>query len=233
MKKLPLINLIFLLSIIVYLLYTHSKKEETHFQKITAERIDIVDENGKKFIVLSNPKEQALATINGEIIHPENKERNTPGLIFFNNEGDEVGGLVFGKDSEGTYQMLTFDQHKNDQIMVLRKDEFQDNGKWLRQYGLEISERSEKQSIEIARELDSIKAISDSIKRDNAMDDFWNNPENLGPKRLFLGRLINLKTGLFLLDKDNNLKLSIYVDSEGNPVIEYVDNTGDSKNLLK
>ncbi len=232
MKKLSLINLILLLSIIGYLFYNKIKKESTHFKKLTAERIDIVGENGNKFIVLSNPKDQALATTNGELTNPENSERNTPGLIFFNSEGDEVGGLVFDKDSEGTYQMLTFDQNKNDQIMVLRKDEYEENGKWFRQYGLEISERSEKSYQKVIKEYNSISKIEDSIERADEFKKFWENPEHLAPKRLFLGRLENLNTGLFLLDKENNIKLSIYVDAKGNPVMQYVDSLGNNKNLL-
>ncbi|MFH6603794.1 hypothetical protein ACEZ3G_09930 [Maribacter algicola] len=232
MKKIPLINL-FLLSIIIgYLGVNHFKKETAHFKKLTAERIDIVGEDGNKFIVLSNPKDQALATTNGEVTNPTNTERNTPGLIFFNREGDEVGGLVFDKDDEGGYQMLTFDQNKSDQIMVLRKDEYEENGKWFRQYGLEISERSEKPHMQIMKEYNAIRAMKDSVERQKAMDDFWSNPEHLAPKRLFLGRLENLDTGLFLLDKENKLKLSIYVDPDGNPVIQYVDSLGNKKSLI-
>lgn len=232
MKKLLLINSLLLVCIIGYLLYSHSSKDSTHFKKLTAERIDIVGEDGNKFIVLSNPKDQALVTINGEVIDSENTERNTPGLIFFNSEGDEVGGLVFDKDDLGGYQMLTFDQNKNDQIMVLRKDEYEENGKWYRQYGLEISERSEKSNLKITREYNTIKTIEDSTEREHAMNEFWNNPEHIAPKRLFLGRLENMNTGLFLLDKNNNLKLSIYVDPKGKPVMQYVDSLGNKKNLL-
>lgn len=232
MKKLSLINFILLVSIIIYLICNPSKKENTHFKKLTAERIDIVGADGNKYIVLSNPKDQALATDNGKVINPEKNNRDTPGLIFFNRDGDEVGGLVFDKvDGEG-YQMLTFDQNKNDQIMVLRKDEYEENGKWFRQYGLEISERSEKPSIEIIREYNAIKAIKDSTEQANAFDEFWNNPKHLAPKRLFLGRLENLNTGLFLLDKDNKIRLSIYVDPKGNPVMQYVDSLGNKRNLL-
>lgn len=232
MKKLSLINLILLIGIIGYLIYNQSKKESAHFKKLTAERIDIIGEDGNKFIVLSNPKDQALATNNGEVINPEQTNRDTPGLIFFNREGDEVGGLVFDKvDGEG-YQMLTFDQNKGDQIMVLRKDEYEENNQWHRQYGFELSERSEKPSIKIVREYNSILKIKDSIKRIEAINKFWLDKENLAPKRMFLGRLYNKDVGLFLLDKENNLKLSLYVDPEGNPVFQYIDSLGNKKNLL-
>lgn len=233
MKKLSLINLLLLIGIILYLLSDMYKKEHTHFEKLTAERIDIVGEEGNKFIVLSNPKQQALATTNGKVINPEKTERNTPGLLFFNSEGDEVGGLVFDKENESTYQMLTFDQNKNDQIMVLRKDEYEENGQWYRKYGLEISERSEKPYIEIIKEYNAINKIENAEEREAAFDKFWSNPENLAPKRLFLGRLESMDTGLFLLDKNNRLKLSIYVDANGTPVIQYVDSLGNKKNLLK
>lgn len=232
MKKLTLINFVLLLGIVIYLIFFSANNETTHFKKITAERIDIVGADGNKYIVLSNPKDQALATDNGEVINTKKTDRDTPGLIFYNRDGDEVGGLVFDKVNGEGYQMLTFDQNKNDQIMVLRKDEYEENGKWYRQYGLEISERSEKPSIDIIREYNAIEAIKDSTEQAKAIEEFWNNAEHLAPKRLFLGRLQNLNTGLFLLDKNNNIKLSIYVDPEGNPAVQYVDSLGNNKNLL-
>ena len=233
MKKLPLINLILLIGIIAYLLISTDKNQNYNENKIipeiTTERLNIVGKDGNKYVVLSNPEKQALATINGKPINPEETERNIAGLLFFNEDGDEIGGLVYGIDSTDSYQLLTFDQRKNDQIMALRKDEYLEDGKWKKQYGLLLQERSEKQSNVIISELNNIRSIKDSITRENEFKKFYNDPENLAPQRLFIGRTYSEYVGLFLMDKNNKPRLQIYLDENGEPHIESFDENGEKK----
>ena len=233
MKILPLINLILLIGIIVYLLISNTSKQEYKeneiIPEITTERLNIVGKDGNKFVVLSNPEKQALATVNGKPVNPQESERNIAGLLFFNEDGDEIGGLVYGIDSTNSYQLLTFDQQKNDQIMALRKDEYLEDGEWKKQYGLLLQERSEKQSNVIISELYNIRKIKDSILREKEYDKFYNNPENLAPQRLFIGRTYSENVGLFLMDENNNPRLQIYLDEKGEPHIESFDENGEKK----
>lgn len=233
MKKLPLINLLLLIGIIAYLFVSNNNKQEYKVNEIipeiTTERLNIVGKDGNKYVVLSNPEKQALATINGNPVNPEKTERNIAGLLFFNEDGDEIGGLAYGIDSTGSYQLLTFDQRKNDQIMALRKDEYLEDGEWKKQYGLLLQERSEKQSNVIISELNNIRKIEDSILREKEYDKFYNNPENLAPQRLFIGRTYSEKVGLFLMDKNNKPRLQIYLDEDGEPHIESFDKNGEKK----
>lgn len=230
-KHLPTINFIILTLLVAYMLL--SKKSSEIIPEITTERLNIVDKTGNKYVVLSNPKKQALATQNGEVINPEQKERNTAGLLFFNEEGDEVGGLVYGIDSLGSYQLLTFDQHKNDQIMALRKDEYLENGIWKKRYGLLLQERSDKPSKAIISELRIINNIKDSVLREKKLTEFYSVAENKAPQRLFLGRTYSENVGFYLMDKNNQVKLAIYVNSKGKPILQYVDSLGNKKNLIK
>ncbi len=88
MKKLPLINLILLIGIIVYLLISNKNKQEYKeneiIPEIITERLNIVGKDGNKFVVLSNREKQALATVNGKPVNPQETERNIAGLLFFN-----------------------------------------------------------------------------------------------------------------------------------------------------
>ncbi len=235
MKKLPLVNLIVLIGVIGYLFISNINEPENNHNgiipEITTERLNIVGKDGNKYVVLSNPEKQALATINGKPVNPEETERNVAGLLFFNEDGDEIGGLVYGIDSTDSYQLLTFDQRKNDQIMALRKDEYLENGEWKKQYGLLLQERSEKQSNIIVSELNDIRKIEDSILREKEYDKFYNNPENLAPQRLFIGRTYSENVGLFLMDKNNKPRLQIYLDENGEPHIESFDEKGGKKTI--
>lgn len=233
MRKLEIINLVLVLFVIIYLAYSDRKDKNLEkalsIPEITTERLNIVGKEGNKYIVLSNPDKQALATINGKPVNPEKMERNVAGLLFFNEEGDEIGGLVYGIDSTDSYQLLTFDQRKNDQIMALRKDEYLEDGRWKKQYGLLLQERSEKQIDIIMSELNAIGKISDSLLREKKLSDFYNSSENLAPQRLFIGRTYSENVGLYLMDKDNKPRLQLYVDKAGKPHIESFDEEGNKK----
>lgn len=187
--------------------------------------------DGNKYVVLSSPERQARATIDGEPILPDQESRDVAGLLFFNEDGDEVGGLVYGIDSTDSYQLLTFDQRKNDQIMTLRKEEYLDQGKWKKQYGLLLQERSDKPVTQVLAELNEIEAIEDSLARERSYDVFYEDPDNLAPQRLFIGRTYNEKVGLFLMDKNNRPRLKIYLDAEGAPHLEILDEDGNVTTL--
>jgi hypothetical protein len=64
------------------------------FDEIDVERINIVESDGKLRMVLSNKVRQHPGTMDG-VTYDERRGKRPPGLMFFNEKGDEVGGLVF------------------------------------------------------------------------------------------------------------------------------------------
>jgi hypothetical protein len=93
----------------------------TRFDEIDVERINIVESDGRVRLVLANSSRQADAVIAGRVIAPG---RSRPaGMIFFNQEGDEVGGLIFtgraGANGPIASASLTFDQYHQDQTVAL------------------------------------------------------------------------------------------------------------------
>jgi len=95
----------------------HSAKFET----IDVQRINIREPNGTIRLTISNRASFPGAVVkNKEYQHP----RDLAGLLFYNDEGTENGGLVFngrlgkdGKPSSGV--SLTFDRYEQDQQMQL------------------------------------------------------------------------------------------------------------------
>ena len=81
------------------------------FEEITVERINIVEPDGKLKMVISNQVRQHPGMHNGKIL--DARER-PPGILFFNEEQDEVGGLAFfgNKENGGNSVFLSFDQYK-------------------------------------------------------------------------------------------------------------------------
>lgn len=91
------------------------------FETIDAQRINIREPDGTIRLTISNKASFPGAYIkNKEIQHPRDME----GVLFFNDEGTENGGLIFngrlskdGKPSSGV--SLTFDRYEQDQQMQL------------------------------------------------------------------------------------------------------------------
>src|SRR5579875_3514747 len=74
---------------------------KTNFEEITVRRINIVEPDGTLRMVISDKSLFPGIIIKGQE-HPH-PNRKTAGMIFFNDEGTENGGLIFGgsKDKNG------------------------------------------------------------------------------------------------------------------------------------
>src|SRR4029079_6848514 len=64
------------------------------FTEIDVERINIVEKNGKLRMTISNKERAPDPVIDGKTASRQGG--NDAGMIFFNDKGDECGGLVFG-----------------------------------------------------------------------------------------------------------------------------------------
>src|ERR671915_1632628 len=65
--------------------------QKTKFDEIDVERINIVEKDGKLKMVISNGERQHPGIIDGRML----SRKRPPGMLFFNEKGDEVGGFGF------------------------------------------------------------------------------------------------------------------------------------------
>src|SRR5687768_13713468 len=107
--------------------------------ELTVQRLNVVDANGTLRFVLSNKDRMHPGVMDGVMI---NRPRPVAGMLFFNDEGDEVGGLTYsGTDDNGRRASagIMFDQLKQDQTVGISYAE--NNGQ--RTAGLQVWDRSE------------------------------------------------------------------------------------------
>src|SRR5215210_6427720 len=89
------------------------------FEEIDVERINVVEKDGRVKLVISNKARQTPVVVDGKTFGRPGER--WPGLIFFNEKGDEVGGLHFGGNTgEGQHLSLTFDKFRGDQTVALQ-----------------------------------------------------------------------------------------------------------------
>jgi len=197
----------------------HSKQR---FEEIDVERINIVEKDGSLKMVISNKQRQHPGMFNGKSLKPRTREA---GMIFFNELGDECGGLVYDGNDKESAMVYSVDQRNTDQIMQLQYLEGAGEHKY-RTYGLKLWDRSDDFPIEaIMKFEDSLKALKDTAATRNAYA--WLRAQGkLAQERLFAGKLSNGEVGLFLRDDKGRVRLKIYVGKDNQAHIEQLDETG-------
>ena len=208
---------IFLTLLIVYLLFSNFKLKDsiTKFEEITVERINVVEKNGDLKMVISNAERQHPGMIDGKELAPR---KRAPGMIFFNEEQDEIGGLIYCGNSN---LVLSLDQYKSDQVMqVSHLTNIEGNNR----YGIQIWERDKNMPIpKRIRVQDSLLAagVSQDQMREKLIE--ANHGKLLSAERMFVGRNYDKEAGLFIKDEYGIDRLRIYVDSLNQPRLEVLD----------
>ena len=108
--------------------------------EITVERMNVVDANGTLRMVLAGKDRMHPGVMDGVTI---DRPRPVAGMLFFNDEGDEVGGLTYtGQVTGGRGRAnagLMFDQLKQDQTIGISYSE----GNGQRSAGFQVWDRSD------------------------------------------------------------------------------------------
>src|SRR5690606_24593436 len=108
-KELRLLRLyvVFSVPVLGVLLFAALAKraDPPYFEEITVERINVVEPDGRKKLVIASSARQTEGMMGGVEV-PLDRTRPA-GLIYFNDHGDEVGGLIFGGDRTEGAQSLT------------------------------------------------------------------------------------------------------------------------------
>jgi hypothetical protein len=188
------------------------------FETINVGRINVREPDGTLRMVISSAAQAPGIIVKGhEQPHPS---RRSAGMIFFNEEGTENGGLIFDgkRDSTGVHGggSLTFDRYEQDQVVQVLADEdgttrsagvvVNDQPEELLDYGL----------IEKGRLL-SGPAQAEAFKNAHAGE---------GSRRAFLGRNGAGDSQVVLSDAKGIKRLVLRVAPDGTAMIEFLDAGG-------
>jgi hypothetical protein len=149
-------------------------------------------------------------------------------MIFYNDEGDENGGLIFrGRKVNGVVSAgghLSFDRYGQDQVIALTYQEEGDR----HQQGLTILDRPPQNYFEINARRDSIRRMPDGPAKDSAWRAWvaWQGGAAFGAPRLFVGRDDHKAAVLDLKDQTGRSRLRLAVDSLGAARVEFLDDSG-------
>ena len=209
------------------------KDKNGKFDELIVKKITVIGEDNLPRMVLSNENRQHSGRMNGK----EWAKRERPsGIIFFNNQGDECGGLVYQtKEKDGKLisgMSFTMDNYKDDQVIQILNDEYYANGKAFIERGISINQFPLGTNIDDRNaKLEQLEKITDEKERKTKIRELFKNQGSV--KRLFLGRTKGNGSGLFLSGPDGAPKMMIYVDENGNPKFQTLNDKGEIKDILE
>lgn len=190
--------------------------------ELTVQRLNVTDANGTLRLVIAGKDRMHPGVMDGKTI---DRPRPVAGFIFFNDEGDEVGGLtITGQEQNGTRRanaLLAFDQIKQDQTIAIAYSEA--NGQ--RSTGLTVWDRSETRLSELIDKLNAAQKIADPAARDEAVRAARASAPP-APRRVFVGKNTDRAAAIMLADAAGKPRLTLRVDAAGDASIEFLDADG-------
>jgi hypothetical protein len=218
------------LIIVVAGLFAFTNHSTTHFKEISAERINILENNGQLRMVLSNKDRSPENLAFGKPITPPIPGGNRPGIIFYNDEGTENGGLVFmgHKDSTGKYEAtghLSFDQYNQNQVLYLSYNDEngdQNTGLHIDDWQTSPSFWDFRASYKKAQQLPAgpeKEALLKKLMEPKA-------GQKAFAQRVFVGKDDSKTAMVLLADRMGKPRLQMLVDSNGTAKLNFLDEKG-------
>lgn len=209
-------------SLVLVILCTAAFTQSTQkFGHISAERLDIVDADGTLRMVISNKDRMHPGIIDGVMI---DRPRPVAGMLFFNESGDEVGGLTYtGREVDGRPRAnagIMFDQFRQDQTIGFSYSE--SNGR--RSAGFQVWDRADTSLGELVKQLNAANKLTGDAREKAIAAARAAAPR--GPRRVFVGKNTDKAAVVSLADANGRPRINITVDADGNPRIEFLDAEG-------
>jgi hypothetical protein len=192
------------------------------FDTIEVQRINVREPDGTLRLVLSNRQQLPGLFIKGRE-YPHTRQQ--AGLLFFSDEGSELGGLLFDgkKGSEkdaSTAASLTFDRFEQDQQVQLAG--FDSEGKAYA--GLIVKDVPGRSILSYIEEQPRLAAMSPGDRA--ALMEERRRSNYYGARRLYVGKDVEQVSVVQLADASGKPRLLLEVTPQGKASIRFLDEAG-------
>lgn len=207
---------------LVVLVAAKTPSGPTHFAELDVERLNILGPGGQVEMVLANRARLPKAVVNGEA---GGDDRHMPGLIFYNEAGDECGGLIFdgrldakGKPASGMH--FSMDRFGGDQQLAL--GHYEQGG--TMETGLNVYDRG------LAKDYQPLfeayqKAPEGPGKE--ALRARWEQAGGAQTQRVFVGKTRGKSSAVILADAKGKPRIMMLVTPDGQPILKFMNDQGE------
>lgn len=196
--------------------------EKQTFGEIDVERINLIEKDGKVRLVISNVERFPQPIVGGRTLQRQSPPM--PGLLFYNDDGDENGGLVFGSrktaGSTTAEAAILFDQYRQDQTVGIEYSE--ENGR--RTAGFHVWDRPDGGLTQILDEITAANRLPEAEKQ--KVRQSMRDRGLMGAERVFVGKTPDRAATVTLRDVNGKARLVLSVDASGAPKIDFLDAQG-------
>lgn len=198
------------------------------FQEIDVERINVRESDGTLRLTISNNGRSPGPVIGGMILSTREGKRGA-GLIFFNDKGDECGGMTWSgrgeKDAISAGGGIMFDQYDSDQIIGIR---YAQRGMQSAS-GLHVWERPMTPIADYAKKIHDVELMKDGPQKEEALKKVREEMRAAGmdPKsRIFVGRTEKNDAMIVLADRNGKPRITMQVSETNLPSLQFLDENG-------
>jgi hypothetical protein len=217
--------------VIVLSIGAFRQSRRPHFEEIDVERINVIEHDGTLRMTISGHDKLPDPIVGGKAYPLRSGSGGRgAGMIFFNDEGNEDGGLVYsGRATVDGYQAgagLTFDQFNQDETVTLSYDD--KNGQ--RAAALVIADRPDVPIQAFAESAMVYRALPDGPEKSRRLEAFKRSQEARGlfgsRQRASIGKGPHKEAVVMLADPKGRPRIKMLVDSLGTPTLEFLDADG-------
>lgn len=196
----------------------------TRFDEISVNRLNIVEPNGRYRLVLANSERFPGLFMNGR--EYRHHSRTGGGMWFYNDDGDEVGGLTYRSNAgdRSASAGVTFDQYKQDQTVSMLYRE--SNGQ--REAGMRVWDRPNTSLEPLMQMSDRAARAPNDAERQRIREEMRAHAMangGVGAERMFAGK-VQGDAIVRLADPQGRPRLVLQVDASGAPSIQFLDENG-------
>lgn len=202
-----------------FFVFGFTTQQKQKFDEIEVKRLNLVDDDGKLRMVIANKDRQHPGMADGKLF---DRKRSSAGMLFFDENGNECGGLIFENLKTGdNYRSLTFDKFRGDQTIALQHlgDKTGDYRAFLA-----FNDENTDNATRTAK-MEEIKKMPDEAARKAAYKKMQDDGDFL-VNRLLIGRGRGKSTILTMSDAKGTPRINMSVAADGNPKLEFLDEKG-------
>jgi hypothetical protein len=201
---------------------------KARFQEIDVERINILEADGTLRLSISNNGRSPGPVIGGLTLKTREGKRGA-GLIFFNDKGDECGGMTWSGKGEGEKASanggIMFDQYNSDQIVGIR---YGQRGQQSSS-GMQVWERPMTPIADFAKKIYDVELMKDGAEKGEALKKLQEEMRAAGmdaKSRIFVGRTEKNDAVILLSDRNGKPRIRMQVDEANVPSLQFLDENG-------